>query len=188
VYCKCKRALIFSWTTAGSSREIQFQQKSNPINPLVPSSPTLQQVFHLHNSSPNNARKECECILVVEMLCCHLFCYFYSLTSAILSFTARQSKFSANWWNDNRKYISSPTVAPKLRDTCLNVLLLPYRKIRLEKYKTQKASYFCLVLDQVFLQALWINMCKSNSTGAAKWFWPSIFAPFAEAGRRHSKD
>jgi hypothetical protein len=74
VYCKSKRALIFSWTTAGSSREIQFQQKSNPINPLVPSSPTLRQVFHLHNSSPNNARKECECILVVEMLCCHLFC------------------------------------------------------------------------------------------------------------------
>jgi hypothetical protein len=65
---------------------------------------------------------------------------------------------------------------------------LPYRKIRLQKYKTHKASYFCLVLDQVFLQALWINMRKSNSTGAAKWFRPSIFAPFAEAGRRHSKD
>jgi len=31
-------------------------------------------------------------------------------------------------------------------------------------------------------------MRKSNSTGAAKWFRPSIFAPFAEAGRRHSKE
>jgi hypothetical protein len=42
---------------------------------------------------------------------CHIskkFSHFF----VVSSFPATQSKFPADWWNDDRKCISSPTVAP----------------------------------------------------------------------------
>ncbi len=79
---------------------------------------------------------------------------YFSHFFFVSSFPATQSKFPADSWNDDRKCISSPTVAPnsKVLASLYCILLLPYRRIHLQKYKTHDASYFGLVVDQVFVQ------------------------------------